>query len=527
VEVDSMKKGEAGRVFISYRRQETAWPARQLYDLLVAELGADRVFKDVDNIEPGDDFVERIQWAVGSCQVLLALIGPQWLTVKDATGGRRLDDPTDFVRLEVETALNRDDVRVIPILVDNAKMPTPRELPTGLAALTRRQAVEINPVNFDTRRLLRVLNDTLNDVRREAAEPSISGLGAEIRPPETPTPAPPVESVAPAWTSDEGSAVPAGAGSDGVPVRIGTARRRTARWVAIAASIVVLAAVGVAGWYLTRDSDQPTTGGPLSSVSANPPSETSAPSGSPSKNSTADDPTGSDILAHRGGDEKYPLQTFESLTTAADDGFAVETDVRWTSDNVAVIVHDEAATQGLRCDRPYRVSKTTWDELNEHCRSFSKNQQSYPLTTYAAVMEGLASHSSWVYVEVKVDQNAAQNEEFIDVIRSNGLSDRTVITSNDPDRLAQIEKLAPDLPRMLFVGEKVPVSQLAGEKLWAVAVNHEVATKDYITELRKAGLIVIVWTVNEAQAWEKARSAGADKVLTDKPSAYADWLAKQ
>jgi glycerophosphoryl diester phosphodiesterase len=520
-----MENGEAGRVFISYRRQETAWPARQLYDLLVAELGADRVFKDVDNIEPGDDFVERIQWAVGSCQVLLALIGPQWLTVKDAAGGRRLDDPTDFVRLEVETALNRDDVRVIPILVDNAKMPTPQELPTGLAALTRRQAVEINPVNFDTRRLLRVLNDTLNDVRREAAEPSISGVGAEVRPPETTPPG--AESAAPAWTSDEGPGVPTGAGSDGAPDRIGTTRRRTARWVAIAASIVLLAAVGVAGWYFTRDSDQPTTTGPGGSVSAaNPPSETTAPSGSPST-TTAGDPTGSDILAHRGGDEKYPLQTFESLTAAADDGFAVETDVRWTSDNVAVIVHDEAATQGLRCNRPYRVSKTTWDELNEHCRSFSKNQQDYPLTTYAAVMEGLASHSSWVYVEVKVDQNAAQNKEFIDVIRSNGLSDRTVVTSNDPDRLAQIEKLAPDLPRMLFVGEKVPVSQLAGEKLWAVAVNHEVATKDYITELKKAGLIAIVWTVNEEQAWEKARSAGTDKVLTDKPSAYAEWLAKQ
>jgi hypothetical protein len=198
-----MEKGEAGRVFISYRRQETAWPARQLYDLLIAELGADRVFKDIDNIEPGADFVERIQSAVGSCQVLLALIGPQWLTVTDASGGRRLDDPTDFVRLEVETALNRDDVRVIPILVDNARMPTPRELPTGLAALTHRQAVEINPVNFDTRRLLRVLNDTLNDVRREAAASSISGVGAEARPPETAPPVPPVESAGAAGTSDE------------------------------------------------------------------------------------------------------------------------------------------------------------------------------------------------------------------------------------------------------------------------------------------------------------------------------------
>ena len=129
-----MQKGGAGRVFISYRRQDTAWPARQLYDLLVAELGADRVFKDVDDIEPGDDFIEHIQSAVGACDVLLALIGPQWLTVTDANGVKRLDDPEDFVRLEVETALNHDDVRVIPILVDNAKMPRPQELPQGLAA---------------------------------------------------------------------------------------------------------------------------------------------------------------------------------------------------------------------------------------------------------------------------------------------------------------------------------------------------------------------------------------------------------
>ena len=107
----------------------------------------------------------------------------------------------------------------------------------------------------------------------------------------------------------------------------------------------------------------------------------------------------------------------------------METDVRWTSDNHAVIIHDEAATQGLRCDRPYRVSQTTWKDLTEHCRSFTKNGKSYPPTTYANPMEGLAAYSSWVYVEVKVDQNAAQNEEFIDVIRSNGLSDRTVVTS--------------------------------------------------------------------------------------------------
>jgi glycerophosphoryl diester phosphodiesterase len=519
-----MEKGEAARVFISYRRQETAWPARQLYDVLVAELGPDRVFKDVDDIEPGDDFVERIQSAVGSCRVLLALIGPQWLTVTDAKGVRRLDDPEDFVRLEVETALNRDDVRVIPILVDDAKMPRPQELPKELAALTRRQAVEINPVDFDTRRLLRVLNDTLKDVRGEPAAPSISGAGAGLRPPGTTPPVHPVESLPPAGTGDERASAPAGPGSDRV-----AARRRTSMLVAVAISIVLLVAVGVAVWYLPRDSDPgaATISQGNSASASSPPSVTTAPPASPSKTSTADDPTGSDILAHRGGDEKYPLQTFESLTSAADDGFAVETDVRWTSDNRAVIIHDEAATQGLRCDRPYRVSQTTWKVLSEHCRSFTKNGKSYPPTTYANLMEGLAGYNSWVYVEVKADQNAAQNREFLDAIRSNGLSDRTVVTSNDLDRLAQIKKLAPDLPRMLFVGEKVPANQLSHEKLWAVAVNYDIATKDYIAELKKAGIIVVVWTVNEEKAWAKAKSAGADKVLTDKPRAYAEWLGKQ
>ena len=250
-----MAKGEAGRVFISYRRQETAWPARQLYDVLVAELGADRVFKDVDDIEPGDDFVERLQSAVGSCEVLLALIGPQWLTVTDAEGARRLDDPEDFVRLEVETALNRDDVRVIPILVDNAKMPTPQELPTGLAALTRRQAVEINPVSFDTRRLLRVLNHTLNDIRAEPAGPSISEAGAGVRPPGTTPPVPPVESAPAAETSDEWAlpSAPAGPGGDRAAVR-----RRAGMLLAVATSIVLLVAVGVAVWYLMRDPGQGT-----------------------------------------------------------------------------------------------------------------------------------------------------------------------------------------------------------------------------------------------------------------------------
>jgi outer membrane protein assembly factor BamD (BamD/ComL family) len=153
-----------GRIFISYRRQETAWPAGRLYDVLVEHFRAEDVFKDVDNIEPGEDFIERITAAVGSCDVLLALIGPQWLTITDENGQRRLDNPEDFVRLEIETALKRK-IRVIPILVDEARIPRANELPPTLAPLVRRNAVEINPITFDTKRLIATVQKTLTDLK--------------------------------------------------------------------------------------------------------------------------------------------------------------------------------------------------------------------------------------------------------------------------------------------------------------------------------------------------------------------------
>jgi tetratricopeptide (TPR) repeat protein len=150
-----------GRIFISYRRQETAWHAWRLYDVLVEHFRAEQVFKDVDSIEPGDDFVERITATVESGDVLLALIGPQWLTITNNKGQRRLDDPEDHVRLEIETALTRM-IPVIPILVDEAKMPGADELPATLAPLVDRPAVEINPLTFDTKQLMATVSKTLD-----------------------------------------------------------------------------------------------------------------------------------------------------------------------------------------------------------------------------------------------------------------------------------------------------------------------------------------------------------------------------
>lgn len=130
------------RVFISYRREDTADAAGRLYDALAARSG-DQIFIDIDTIEPGSDYSEVIEGAVGSCDVLLALIGRQWLSVTDPAGHRRLDNDDDWVRLELEAALQRD-VRVIPILLQDARMPTPDQLPASLEKLTRRNALEIS-----------------------------------------------------------------------------------------------------------------------------------------------------------------------------------------------------------------------------------------------------------------------------------------------------------------------------------------------------------------------------------------------
>jgi hypothetical protein len=203
----------SGRIFISYRREETAYPAGWLYDRLADRFDGRQVFKDVDSIQLGDDFVEVITRAVGSCDVLVALIGDQWLTITDEHGRRRLDDPDDFVRLEIEAALTRK-VRVIPILVDGARMPRADELPDSLVKLVRRQALELSPARFefDTSRLLKVLDLTLAEVRTAQDDGELAP--AEKVPDPTPgvvreTPAPPEQEqqrVPPAVPSPPGGA---------------------------------------------------------------------------------------------------------------------------------------------------------------------------------------------------------------------------------------------------------------------------------------------------------------------------------
>lgn len=135
-------------IFISYRREDAAGHAGRLFDRLNEHFGKDLVFMDVTGIEPGVDFVTEIENAVGACKVLLAVIGRDWATCTGHDGQRRLNGPNDFIRLEVSSALKRD-VRVIPILVEGAMMPSQEMLPADLKRLARRNALELRDTRWN------------------------------------------------------------------------------------------------------------------------------------------------------------------------------------------------------------------------------------------------------------------------------------------------------------------------------------------------------------------------------------------
>ena len=135
--------------FISYRREDTAGYAGRLRESLERRLGLHRVFRDVDALLPGQDFVTAIETRLASCRVTLVVIGREWLEARNAAGTRRLDEPYDFVRLEVAAALAQKDVLVVPVLVEGASMPGPADLPDNIRLLARRHAVSVRDETWD------------------------------------------------------------------------------------------------------------------------------------------------------------------------------------------------------------------------------------------------------------------------------------------------------------------------------------------------------------------------------------------
>ena len=173
-------------IFLSYRREGTSAHAGRLHDFLVGGVDDEpgfadnQIFMDIDTIQPGDDFRKVIAEAVASCDVFLAVIGRQWVDVTDKDGRRRLDKPADYVRLEIEAALERE-IPVIPVLVDGAEMPAETELPESISTLVYRNGVELSDKRwrYDVGQLLVSLN------KRQVA-----AALARTSPPAPPTPEP-------------------------------------------------------------------------------------------------------------------------------------------------------------------------------------------------------------------------------------------------------------------------------------------------------------------------------------------------
>jgi formylglycine-generating enzyme required for sulfatase activity len=157
----------ARKILLNYRRADSKGYAVAIYNSLVSSFGEDQIFMDIDAIEPGTDFVKVLEKAVKQCDVLIVIIGSQWLGIKDASGERRLEDEGDFVRIEIKAALERE-VTVLPVLVQGAIMPSAAKLPDDIRSLARRQAFVISDrFSADVEQLVEVLNRILERARRE------------------------------------------------------------------------------------------------------------------------------------------------------------------------------------------------------------------------------------------------------------------------------------------------------------------------------------------------------------------------
>jgi hypothetical protein len=180
------------RIFVSYRREDAEGEAGRLFDDLVNHFGEDSVFLDVTAIEVGRDFRRAIDESVATCSVLLAIIGKDWIDARNEAGQRRLDDPSDFVRLETASALKRD-IPVIPVLVHGAKMPRPDQLPDELKELAYRNGVELTHARWrsDLDLLIKALRRHVEDPTNaeEHAPKPVDGGTAPMQPLPVPPPA--------------------------------------------------------------------------------------------------------------------------------------------------------------------------------------------------------------------------------------------------------------------------------------------------------------------------------------------------
>ena len=243
-------------IFISYRREDSSYIAGRLHDRLSEHFGADQIFRDVDTILPGVDFVKRIEQAVASCDVLVAVIGNQWLGTGDPSGNRRLDNPKDFVRLEIAAALDRD-VLVIPVLVENARMPSETDLPESLVRLSTRNALELTDSRWDyeVQRLIDGIEQLVTPAEAPATATAVDEPGAAGQSATRPA-------VGPTVSGGRGGAsqgTPRAAQESATPVAppsgAGSVLRQS--WARVLIPVAVLAVAVTAVVLVTQDDDPP------------------------------------------------------------------------------------------------------------------------------------------------------------------------------------------------------------------------------------------------------------------------------
>src|SRR5262249_8995672 len=168
----------AGKIFINYRRDDSIGMAGRLHDRLAQDFGPDNIFMDVDNIPVSEDFVAYLNRQVAACDIVVAVIGKKWLKAKNKRG-LRLHQPDDWVAIELAAALTRN-IRVIPILVDGARMPSESELPESLRPLARRHAAEMRHAHFgkDAAALVGIMQELIARQKEEQKQAEVEARGS-------------------------------------------------------------------------------------------------------------------------------------------------------------------------------------------------------------------------------------------------------------------------------------------------------------------------------------------------------------
>lgn len=288
-------------IFISYRRDDSRGTAGRLYDDLRDHFGKGRVFRDLDAIKPGADYAVAIDEFLDSCEAVVIVIGNQWLDIRNDEGRRRLTEPSDLVRQEVAAALNTGKP-VIPVLVEEAQMPTASKLPRSLAALARRNALPMSDArwDYDVGRLLTRLEEVLPagsptvPVTAPGDEPA-PVVGARVPPSwEHPAdPPPPPATTSPTWSGGYAWQRPASAPPPSPAPPAGSSGGSGARamWLAGAAALVLV--LGAVVWVAARggqSGDDPDPNTTLTSVGTPPQTTRIPPTTIPTSTPTSDPP---------------------------------------------------------------------------------------------------------------------------------------------------------------------------------------------------------------------------------------------